>query len=398
MGTAEAIRAAFRTLGANRVRSALTMLGVVVGVAAVILLVSIGTGVKASVAGQLEGLGSNLIFVFPQNVEQLRSGGGGGALAVRRPLTNADATLLENRLGAEAIVVPVLQASVLTRAGSHSWRANAAAGNARGTEVFTATLAAGRHYTHSEWLNGSRVVALGSEVRDQLFANRDPVGQSIDIEGQRFTVVGTYLPKGGSLAGSEDNQIYIPSTTAQRLLGTEKLSQIVIKAKDPADVELVRARAEQALRPRFGSNLTVMTQAQTLGIVSTLLSTLTAMLAGIAGISLLVGGIGIMNIMLVSVSERTREIGIRKAVGARTGDIMRQFVIEATALSVLGGIMGIALGWAAATGLKPWVPSDVSAWAVVLAFAFSAGVGVFFGVYPAWKASRLDPIAALRYE
>jgi putative ABC transport system permease protein len=264
--------------------------------------------------------------------------------------------------------------------------------------VFNATIQSGRHYTHSEWLNSAHVVALGSEVSDALFPGQNPVGKQVDIEGQRFTVVGSYQPKGGSFAGSEDNQIYIPSTTAQKLLGTEKLSQIIIKAKDPAEVELVKARTEQVLRPRFGNDFTVMTQQQTLGILSTLLGTLTAMLAGIAAISLLVGGIGIMNIMLVSVSERTREIGIRKAVGARTYDILSQFVIEAMVLSALGGVTGIAVGLAAAWALRPWVPVELTAGTIALAFAFSAGIGVFFGVYPAVKASRLDPIDALRYE
>jgi putative ABC transport system permease protein len=399
MDLLESLRVALRTLGANRVRSALTMLGVVVGVAAVILLVSIGTGVKTTVTGQLEGLGSNLIFVFPQDLGQMRAGAGSTSpFAVRKPLTNDDAELLERRLGSSAIVVPVLMASVSMKAGNRTWRTNVAAGNSRGTQVFTATLAGGRHYTHTEWLTGARVVALGSEVRDALFPNQDPLGRQVEIEGQRFTVVGHYRPKGGSFAGSEDNQIYIPSTTAQRLLGTKRLSEIVIKAVDPAQVGLIQSRTQQALQPRFGADVTVLTQDQTLGILSTLLGTLTAMLAGIAGISLLVGGIGIMNIMLVSVSERTREIGIRKAVGARTYDILSQFVIEAMVLSASGGILGIALGLGVSVALRPWVPVELTAGAVALAFAFSAGVGVFFGVYPAIKASQLDPIDALRYE
>ena len=395
----ESLRIALRTLGANRVRSALTMLGVIVGVAAVILLVSIGTGVKTVVTGQLEGLGSNLIFAIPQNIGQLRGGSRGASpFAVRKSLTNEDAERLTSRLGSSAIVVPVLSANVSMKAGNRTWRANMAAGNALGTQVFNATIQSGRHYTNSEWLSSARVVALGSDVSEALFPGRDPVGRQVEIEGQRFTVVGYYQPKGGSFAGSEDNQIYMPSTTAQRLLGTKKLSQIVIKAIDPAEVELVKVRTEQALRPKFGSDFTVLTQEQTLGILSTLLGTLTAMLAGIAGISLLVGGIGIMNIMLVSVSERTREIGIRKAVGARTYDILSQFVIEAMVLSALGGVVGIALGLTVAWALRPWVPVELTVGTIALAFAFSAGVGVFFGVYPAVKASRLDPIEALRYE
>jgi putative ABC transport system permease protein len=395
---ADTLNSALRMLGANRVRSGLTMLGVAMGVAAVILLVSIGTGVKATVSGQLEGLGSNLVFVFPQSLDQLRAGGGANAYAIKKPLTDADVDLLARRLGADAIVVPVLQSNVAIRAGNRTSRTRMAAGSDLGAEVFTATLESGRHYTRAEWLNASRVVALGSDAREALFPGRNPVGQSIDIQGQRFRVVGTYLPKGGSVAGSEDNQIYTPSTTAQRLLGVDGLTQIVIKANSPEGVESVKARVAAALRPGRGEDFTVLTQEETLGIVSSLLGTLTAMLAGIAGISLLVGGIGIMNIMLVSVSERTREIGIRKAVGARGYDIMRQFVIEASALSTAGGVAGIVVGWSAAVAVRTWVPSQVSALTVALAFAFSAGVGVFFGVYPAFRASRLDPIEALRYE
>ncbi len=398
MDVRESLRIALRTLGANRVRSALTMLGVVVGVAAVILLVSIGTGVKTVVTGQLEGLGSNLVFVIPQNIGSLRGARGPSPFAIRKPLTHDDANLVAERLGSSAIVVPVLTANVSMNAGKRAWRASMAAGNALGTQVFTATLKSGRHYTNSEWLNSARVVALGSEVSEALFPGQDPVGRRVDIQGQRFTIVGTYQPKGGSFAGSEDNQIYIPSTTGQRLLGTKKLTQIVIKSRDPGQVEAVKARAEQALRPKFGDDFTVLTQRQTLGILSTLLGTLTAMLAGIAAISLLVGGIGIMNIMLVSVSERTREIGIRKAVGARTHDILSQFVIEAMVLSAMGGIAGIAVGLAAAVIVRAWVPVEMSVGTIALAFAFSAGVGVFFGVYPAIRASRLDPIEALRYE
>ena len=194
----ESLRIALRTLGANRVRSALTMLGVIVGVAAVILLVSIGTGVKTVVTGQLEGLGSNLIFVIPADASSEFSGGPGGSspFAVRKPLTNEDADMLTDRLGSSAIVVPVLTASVSMKAGNNSTRANMAAGNALGTQVFNATIQSGRHYTNTEWINAARVVALGSEVRDALFPGQDPVGRKVDIEGQRFTVVGHYRPKG----------------------------------------------------------------------------------------------------------------------------------------------------------------------------------------------------------
>ena len=398
MNLVESFRIALRALSANKVRSALTMLGVIIGVAAVILLVSIGTGVQSQVTGSIEGLGSNLLFVFPYNMSQNQQGGGGGGFGLTKPFTNQDADLLTRRLGNNAIVVPVVQTAGQLRVGNRTWRTTIAAGNDQGAQVFTAQLAAGRHYTRSEWSSAAHVVALGATVKDQLFPSQDPIGKDISINGQRFTIIGYYKRQGGGFGGDQDNQVYIPSTTAQRLVGTDDLSQIIVKAKDPNQVDLLKAQIERAFKPIFGEDFTVFTQEQTLGILSTLLGTLTAMLAGLASISLLVGGIGIMNIMLVSVSERTREIGIRKAVGARTYDILSQFVIEAVVLSVIGGGIGILVGSGGALAISKWVPAEVTTWAVVLAFFFSAAVGVFFGVYPAYRASRLDPIEALRYE
>lgn len=399
MNLAESFRIALRALNANKVRSALTMLGVIIGVAAVILLVSIGTGVQSEVTGSIEGLGSNLLFVFPYNMEGGGpAGGGGGGFGITRQFTAKDSEMLGRRLGDIAIVVPVVQAPGQLRVGNRTLRTTIAASSDQGSQVFTAALAAGRHYTRSEWASGARVVAIGSTVKTQLFPTESPLGKGVTVNGQRFTVIGYYKPQGGGFGGDQDNQAYMPSTTAQRLLGTDDLSQIIVKAKDSKDVDIIKAQIERTMRPIFGEDLTVFTQEQTLGILSQLLGTLTAMLAGLAGISLLVGGIGIMNIMLVSVSERTREIGIRKAVGARTYDIMSQFVIEAVVLSVVGGMLGILVGSGGALALHRWVPAEITAWAVVLAFFFSAAVGVFFGVYPAYRASRLDPIEALRYE
>jgi ABC-type antimicrobial peptide transport system permease subunit len=236
-------------------------------------------------------------------------------------------------------------------------------------------------------------------VKTQLFPNgQDPVGETISIQGQKFRVVGWDVKQGGSLGGDQDNQIAIPIGTLQNLTATDRVSIILIKVTNAGDVGFVKAQIMRLLAPRFGDQITVFSQDQTLGIFNALLGTLTVMLAGIAGISLLVGGIGIMNIMLVSVSERTREIGIRKAVGARTYDILSQFVIEAMVLSILGGVIGILVGAGGALAMKSVVSTQVTWWAVALAFFFSAAVGVFFGVYPAYRASRLDPIEALRYE
>ncbi len=399
MNLAESLRIAMRALAANKVRSVLTMLGVIIGVSAVILLVAIGTGVQQEITGQIEGLGSNLLFVFPGDFTGGGGGGGGGGLTIRKQFTLEDSRLLERRLTAVDAVVPVIQAPVTVKAGNKTMRSAIAAGTDEGDEVFSGSgREGGRHYTRSEYLAGARVAALGSTVHEQLFPNQDPLGKTLSVNGQRFTVIGYYGAQGGSFGGDQDNVVYIPVTTAQRILATNQLSMIVVKATNAEEVDLITAEIKMALRPRFGSEFSVFTQEQTLSLFNELLGILTIMLAGIAGISLLVGGIGIMNIMLVSVSERTREIGIRKAVGARTYDILAQFVIEAVVLSVAGGGVGIALGAGGAAVLDTWVPTDVTAWAVAMAFFFAAAVGVFFGVYPAWKAAKMDAIVALRYE
>jgi len=393
----ESFRIALRALNANKVRSVLTMLGVIIGVAAVILLVAIGTGVQEEVTGSIEGLGSNLMFVFAGNFEG-GGGAGGPGVSITRQFTADEADLLDRRLSKDDIVVPVVQGPLILKNGNRTWRTTVAAGNEFSTEVFNSTLEEGRFFRRSEVTAGSRVIILGSSVKDELFPAASPIGRTLSVNGQRFMVIGHTMAMGGSLTGDQDNQVYMPYTTAQKLLGTRDLSSIVVQAGSSERVEVVKSQIERILKPSYGDEFTVFTQEQTLGIFEQLLGTLTVMLAGIAGISLLVGGIGIMNIMLVSVSERTREIGIRKAVGARTYDILSQFVIEAIMLSVLGGLIGIAIGAGGAYALNRLVPMQITAWAVVMAFFFAAGVGIFFGVYPAFKASRLDPIEALRYE
>ncbi|MHB1324235.1 MAG: ABC transporter permease [Coriobacteriia bacterium] len=397
MSYVESFRIAFRALAANKARSLLTMLGVIIGVAAVILLVGIGTGVQDEVTGSLEGLGSNLLFVMPGQYSGEIDGRGGPP---GRQLTLDDMETIERSVDGISAIAPVLSASATIKAGNRSMRVVVAGGGDQGPEVFTNDLVGGRHYRRGEVQAASRVVALGYRVATTLFPNQDPVGRQVTINGQKFTVIGHYASMGGGLAGDQDTQVYVPVTAAQKLFNLNYINAIVVKASDPGQIDVVRANIRRALTPTFGEEFSVFSQEQTLGILSDLLGTLTYMLAGIAGISLLVGGIGIMNIMLVSVSERTREIGIRKAVGARTYDILSQFVIEAVALSVIGGAIGIIAGWGGAgliSQLTP-VPTNVTPWAIAMSFTFALAVGVFFGVYPAWKASQLDPIVALRYE
>ena len=399
MNLVESFRIALRALNANKVRSALTMLGVIIGVAAVILLISIGTGVQSQVTGSIQELGSNLLFVFPGNFEGGQGGGGVGGANITKQFTLDDARYIADRLGNQAIVVPLIQAQGQLRHFNRTMNAAISGSNENGNEVTGGTIASGRWFGRGEAVGASRVVVIGSGVKDQLFpGNQDPIGADLDVNGQPFKVIGVLASKGGGFGGSQDNQINMPLTTAQELIGTGDISSIIIEAADADIIDQVKSQVQRILTPKFGDQFTVFTQEQTLGLLSTLLGTLTAMLAGLASISLLVGGIGIMNIMLVSVSERTREIGIRKAVGARTYDILSQFVIEAVVLSVLGGVIGILVGSLGALSLQRWVPAEVTLWAVALAFFFSAAVGIFFGVYPAWNASRLDPIEALRYE
>ena len=362
MNFVESFRIAIRALAANKVRSALTMLGVIIGVAAVILLVSIGTGVQD--AGHGLDRGPRLqpaVRVSRQLQRRWRRRPGGPGASIRKPFNLDDAQSLQVRLGTGAIVVPVAQGQAALKVGNRTWRSSISAGNQYGMEVFTATLADGRFYNRSEVTSGRRVVLLGATARDELFPGQNPVGRTVTVDGQPFTVIGFFEAMGGSFSGDQDNTIYMPVTTAQQLLGSNDISTIIVKAVNADDVELLKSRVQQLLRPKFKDQFTVFTQEQTLGLLSTLLGTLTAMLAGLASISLLVGGIGIMNIMLVSVSERTREIGIRKAVGARTYDILSQFVIEAIVLSVLGGVVGILVGAGGALALQPLVPTQVSA-------------------------------------
>jgi putative ABC transport system permease protein len=391
---AEAWRVALGALRANRLRSGLTMLGVIIGVAAVVVLVAIGTGTKQKIEQQVEGLGSNLLIVVPGQVNI------GSAPSVSR-LNLADVDAVAKIVGDRNRVAATVASGETVRSGNISTFATINGVIETTPQVFVRRLARGTYLSRSDVDTQRRVAVLGATVARNLFGDRDAVGQQFTIAGVRFRVVGVFASLGQSLGIDRDNEVHIPITTAHRLLGTERVDGLAIKAPDRSQIDQLSKRilAEMARR-HPDAQFSAVTQEQILGVLGEILSVLTGVLAAIAGISLLVGGVGVSNIMLVSVRERTKEIGLRKAVGARPRDIGVQFLFEAVLLTTLGGVTGMALGVAAAVtvaALSP-VPAAITWWSLTLAFGVSAGVGIVFGVVPAQRAGRLDPVVALRTE
>jgi putative ABC transport system permease protein len=415
MSFAELVRLALRGLAANKLRAALTMLGIIIGVAAVIALLSVGQGVERYVTAQFQGIGSNLIFVFPGGPETQ----GGPPTGVNRdqPLTNEDGAAL-----ADAFLLPSVQAVALeyfgfatVAYGRESFPVQVSGVTVNYQEVRQFYVAEGEFITDADERSAARVAVLGQTVVNVLFPDGEyPLGQTIRLNNVPFRVVGVLESKGGSLFGDQDNLIQIPLSTAQQRLfdarannGRLSVSIIHIQARSEAAMESAAAEVAEVLRDRHRidfrdeDDFTIVTQNDLISAFGEVTGVLTIFLGAIAGISLLVGGIGIMNIMLVSVTERTREIGLRKAVGARRQDILAQFLIEAVTLSLLGGALGIVLGASAAyavVNFQPDLPVAVTAGSILLATGFSAAIGLFFGLYPAFRASALSPIDALRYE
>jgi putative ABC transport system permease protein len=394
MRFAEAWRVALDALRANRLRSSLTMLGVVIGVAAVVVLVAIGTGAKQEVESQVQGLGSNLLLVVPGKVSF-------GDAPTVSPMTMSDVDAVARVSGGRDRLTASLSSGETVRAGTKSDFVSLLGVLETTPTVFTRQLELGSYLTRSDVDTARRVAVLGWGVAQRLFGDRDPVGLQMDVAGVRFRVVGVFAKLGESLGVDRDDEVHIPLTAAQRLLGTERVDAIAIKAPDGGRINELGTQVVAELTQRHpGIEFSAVTQDQILGVLGQILGVLTGVLAAIAGISLLVGGVGVSNIMLVSVRERTREIGLRKAVGARPRDIGVQFLIEAVLLTTIGGITGMALGIGAALtvqALSP-VPAAITWWSVALAFGVSAGVGIVFGVVPAQRAGRLDPVIALRTE
>ncbi|MGC5029030.1 ABC transporter permease [Micromonospora sp. DT229] len=394
MRLAEAWRVAADALRANRMRSLLTMLGVIIGVASVVLLVAIGTGTKQTVEQQVEGLGSNLLLVVPGRLDV------GSAPAVS-PLTLQDAEAVGRVVGDPSRVAVTVASGATVRAGGRQDFTTVQGVLETTPTVFARELARGRYLTRSDVDTGRRVAVLGDSVARILFPDREAVGQQVNLAGVRFRVIGVFTPLGQSLGVDRDDEVHIPVTAAQRLYGTQRVDAIAVRAPDRDRIEELGQRIVTELNGRHpGTEFSAVTQEQILGVLGDILGILTGVLAAIAGISLLVGGVGVSNIMLVSVRERTREIGLRKAVGARPRDIGVQFLLEAVLLTSIGGLTGMALGVGGAllvAAVSP-IPAAVTWWSLALAFGVSAAVGIIFGVVPAQRAGRLDPVVALRAE
>lgn len=408
----ENFKIALRALRANKLRSILTMLGIVIGVATVVALLSIGKGATASITSDIQSGGSNLLTVSPGRSQ---FGPGGGSSQQESHLYYSDYELLQRGLADNVTaIVPAYQSSYIVKSGDESFSVNVTGVTEAYQEVRSYEVAKGRFITDGDNKSQAKVAILGSQTAEDLFGSLSPIGKTISINGIKFEVAGVLVSKGSSGFGSADDAVFIPLDTGYDKLfgstatynGKKIVNNIYVSVTTTDLMDTVSAQIEYMLRRSHKLatsdelDFNVLSQTDTLDILSSITNTLTIFLGAIAGISLLVGGIGIMNIMLVSVTERTKEIGLRKAVGATRNQILTQFLIETMTLSVLGGIIGILFGSGIATlfTLTGLITAVITANSILLAFIFSLAIGVFFGLYPAFRAANLHPMEALRYE
>ncbi len=404
------ITIALRALRVNSARSALTMLGIIIGVAAVIAMVGVGAGATARIQQQIQSIGSNLIIVLPGSISAngVRLGSGGVAT-----LTQDDAKAIAAECPSVAITAPTVRGGVQVVYGSNNWATNAQGVTPDYLTIRDYTMLYGLFFTTQDVDAAAKTAVLGETVAQNLFGDIDPTGQVVIIKNVPFTVVGVLTPKGQSPTGQDqDDMILLPiSTATQKVLGANKanakaVSSLMVQATSPQAMNQAIEEVKELLRERHrilpggDDDFTIRNLTEVFAAQETSAQVMSILLGAIASVSLIVGGIGIMNIMLVSVTERTREIGLRLAVGAKRGDILSQFLVEAVTLSVLGGIIGIAVGLTASLLISHFAQwsTQVSMLSILTSFLFSALVGVFFGYYPARKAAYLNPIEALRYE
>jgi len=400
------LRIAFRALARNKVRSALTALGVIIGVGSVIAMIALSSGARSAIDAQIQSTGTNVVYVSAGSWN--RPGGAHGGIGSVQSLTLDDANAIRDQVPTVGKLSPVVRGRAQVVAGNQNWNTSIEGGNEDYLAIRNWPIAGGTNFGPREVAIADKVCLLGETVAKTLFPGEDPVGQVVRVKNLPFRVLGVLAAKGQGQWGQDQDDIVIaPYTTIQKkLLGITWIHQVMISATRGDTVEPTAVQVTRLLRQRHRiqnpdeDDFQVRTVEEMAQMRTQLAQTMTGLLMSVASVSLLVGGIGIMNIMLVSVTERTREIGLRMAVGAKTRDILSQFLTEAVSLSILGGLVGIVLGIGVSqtlTRVLGW-PTLVTLDAIAIAFVFAAGVGIFFGYYPARKAATLDPIEALRYE
>lgn len=406
MKTIDILEETYAALSANKVRTGLTMLGIIIGISSVIAMVAIGNGAKASISSSIQSIGSNLIIITPG--AQRSFGGPSAGRGSAQTLTVADGEAIASSVeNISAVAFDVGGRQQVTAKGTNT-NVNVTGTTASYSTVRNVTVEDGNFISDSNVASGAKVAVIGPTTATDLFGEGSaPVGQMIRIKGNEYKVIGVTVSKGGSGFANADDAVYIPYTTAQHYLtGNQYLTEIDISALDSTSTTQVQADTSALLLSRHhitdktAADFSILNQSDIIATASSVTNTFTILLGAVAGISLLVGGIGIMNMMLTTVTERTREIGLRKAIGAKPRDISLQFLTESVALTFIGGVIGVILGTLIAYGVSSLgiIQTQVSLSSVLLAFTVSAGIGILFGWYPAKRAARMSPIDALRYE